>query len=101
MTPATLTTAEFLLAHPEFARCVASKVTAAVAEGNRIVDADVYDPDSLGVANDAAGWWAAYLIASSKFGVDAGLDPVKYLAAFRGIGETCVGGPLLPDLEAT
>lgn len=101
MTPATLTAADFILAFPEFDRCEAAKVAAAVAAANRRVDADVFDTGTSGVANDAAGYLAAARLAGSKFGQSAKLDPKPYLDAYQAIAGGNLAGPLLPDLEET
>lgn len=99
MTPATLTTADFLAAFPIFANATAAEVSAAVAKGNRKCDADAFDTGTSGVANDAAGYWAAYLLALGKFGKDAGLDPKPYRDAYDSYVNGIVAGPFLPSTD--
>ena len=82
MTPATLTTADFLAAYPEFDNADATMVAAKVAQANRHTDADEFDTSTTGVGNDAAAAYAAWLLALSPFGQQAEMKAEVYRAVY-------------------
>mgnify|MGYP003444372219 CR=1 FL=1 len=92
MSAGTLTSADFLVAHPEFKTAPAAMVSAAVTAGNDQVDATPWGSQSK--ANVGAGWVACVFLATSDFGRHMKMDPAVYQRVVDMLKRACACGPI-------